>query len=417
VASETDQHPIAVIGAGIAGISCASFLQRDGHRVVVIDPRDPGTACSFGNAGMISPGQCIPAALPGMLAKVPKWLSDPLGPLAVKPAYFPRALPWLLRWIRAGRMDQVRRSAVAMRALHGPVFDLYRELLGAAKMAELIRVKGQLYVWRTLEPSATERIADALRIEHGVRAEPIPAEQLRQMEPDLAPDYKRGLFFPDNGYTINPGRLVQTLAEDVARGGGRFVKATARGVAAADGRVTAVETEVGAVPVSGVVISAGAWSDDLARHVGNRLPIESERGYHVMLPHAGIDLRNKISNRNDLYGMTPMEHGVRISGTVEIAGRDAPMDERRAQVMLTQARRMFPALRDEGMSIWMGCRPSLPDSLPVIDRSARYANAWLACGHSHFGMTGGPMTGRVLADLVAGRPSAIDRAPYRASRF
>lgn len=409
--------PIAIIGAGIVGAACAAFLQRDGHSVLLIDERAPGEGCSFGNAGALSPDMCIPAAMPGMLRKVPGWLTDPLGPLAIRPAYFPRVLPWLLRWIRAGRMDQVQRSSAALRALHKPVFDTYRILLDTNGFNDLIRMTGQLYLWTTETKSAAELISEELRRVQGVRSQWLDAGEIRQMEPGLAPGFVRGQYFPENGYTVNPQRLVRTIVEQVVRGGGRVERRKVTGFGRGDGRVTEVATDGGPIPVSGVVIAAGAWSHRLTAQLGCRIPLDTERGYHVMLPKPGITVRNKVSNRSRMFGLTPMEHGVRLSGTVELAGVDAPPDERRAQALLTVAKQMYPGLADEGMSIWMGCRPSLPDSVPVIDRVPGLPNAIMAFGHGHTGMTGGPTTGRLVADIVAGRDSSIDLSPYRATRF
>lgn len=409
--------PVVVIGAGIVGMACAAFLRRDGRAVTVIDERGPGEGCSYGNAGSISPDMVVPMSMPGMLGKVPGWLLDPLGPLAIRPGYFPRALPWLLRWIAAGRMSRVLASAKALRSLHKPVFDTYRDLLGREAFSDLIRTAGQLYVWRTEAPTRSEQIADDLRTRYGIRTEIIPAEQLRQMEPALANDFRRGLYFPDNGHTANPQRLVRHIAEQFVREEGVLLRRKALGLEVGPDEVMAVRTSEGRVEAAAVVIAAGAWSLSLCSEIGVRVPLETERGYHVTLPDPGIEIRNKLSNRNGMFSVTAMEDGVRFAGTVEIAGLDAPPMEERAQVLLRQARAMFPGIRTDGYKTWMGFRPSMPDSVPVIDRAPGMKNAFLAFGHGHTGVTGAPMTGRLIADLVAGRGASIDLSPYRATRF
>lgn len=411
------EQAIVVIGGGVVGVCCAVQLQREGHKVTVLEERaGPGEGCSYGNAGSISPDMVVPIAMPGMLAKVPGWLTDPLGPLAIAPRHFPRALPWLLRWVAAGRMPEVRKASAALRTLHRPVFDIYRELLGA-RFHETIHTTGQLYVWRGLNPSRPEIIAQELRAAAGVRTEAVSAEDLRQMEPGLARDFRRGLYFPDNGHTSNPGRLVRLLAEVFQSEGGRIVRGTAIGFDVRDRTVAAMRTSDGVIAADAFVVAAGAYSQRLVRLLGVSVPLESERGYHVTLPDPGIAVRNKLSNREDSFAITEMEDGIRIAGTVEIAGLDAPPVEARAHVLLRAAQRMFPGIRLDGYRIWMGHRPSTPDSVPVIDRAPGIANLHLAFGHGHTGMTGAPMTGRLIADLVAGRPSTIDRSPYGADRF
>ncbi|BBK32683.1 FAD-dependent oxidoreductase [Allostella humosa] len=406
-----------MIGAGIVGMSCATHLLRDGHQVTVIDRLPPGEGTSFGNAGMISPDTFTPIAMPGMLRKVPKWLSDPMGPLAIRWSYLPQAMPWLVRWIRAGRIDRVERAAVALRALHGPAFATYRSLLGPDGFNDLIRQRGQLYLWRTDEPSETDRIADRLRAEQGVRADPIGPDEIRQMEPSLAPGFRRGLYLPDNGSTANPHRLTVTLARNLQADGGRVLQANVTDIETGADGVRRVMTDAGPVDADLVVLAAGAWSLRVAKRFGLRVPLETERGYHVMLPNPGPVPNRPISHRSGSFSMTPMEHGLRLAGTVEIAGLDAAPDERRAHILLEQARLALPTLNAEGMQIWMGHRPSTPDSLPVIDQAPGVPGLFLAFGHGHTGLTGAPMTGRLLADLVAGRKPSIDPAPYRAGRF
>ena len=408
---------VTVIGAGIVGMAAAVALQRDGHTVTVIDSLAPGRGCSYGHGGAISPGQCIPFALPGMLHKIPGWILDPLGPMAVRWRYFPRALPWLLRWALAGRMDRVRAYSAALNGLHAPTLDGYRDILGTDTFADLFRVQGHLYLWSGSKPNAKDRISQELRETHGVRAEALDAEAIRRMEPDLAPVFQRGLFFPDNGHVVNPLRLVETLAEGFLEGGGTIRRGRVEGFEMGPDGPRALQTDAGELPVDRLVISAGAWSNRLTAKLGTRVPLETERGYHVMLPNPGVRLTAKIMNRDHMFGATLMEHGLRLSGTVEIAGVDAPPDYHRAHAVLERGRRMLPGLNDEGAEVWMGCRPSFPDSLPVIDRSPRFPSVFFAFGHGHTGMIGAPMTARLITDLIGGRPPCIDPAPYAVNRF
>ncbi len=408
---------VTIIGAGIIGVACALHLRRAGLDVVLIDSGEPGNGCSFGNGGAICPGSVVPMAMPGMLSRVPGWLLDPLGPLVVRWRYFPRALPWLLRWIRAGRMDRVETFAAALNALHGSSIDGYRDLLGDADMADLIRVHGQLLLWETEGTTASERIAQSLRDTHGIRSEVVDADMLRDMEPALAPVFKRGLLLPDNAHTVDPQGLVQRLVDRFVDSGGELLKGHVRGFEFGPQGVHRLLIDGDDREVDLLAVAAGAWSRDLAARLGSRVPMIAERGYHVRLPGFDVRLHSKIVNRTRMFGLTSLEMGLQIQGTVEIAGMNAPPDYRRAKGLLEQARNMIPGLKDEDASMWMGCRPSFPDSLPVIDRSPRHRNVFFAFGHGHFGLTGAPMTGRLITDLVLDRKPSIDPGPFRLDRF
>ena len=412
-----DPTRVVVIGAGIIGAATALVLQRDGFAVTLVDKGAPGMECSYGNGGAISPDFCVPASLPGMLKRVPRWFADPLGPLVVRWRRLPVALPWLLRWIRAGRIAQVEAASAALRALHAPSLLVYERLLGAHS-AGLIERTGQIYVWKSDRATPTEQLARALRERHGVATQALDANQIHALDPDLAPGFAKGLYFPDNGHTVNPLRLVQTMVELFEMAGGQLLRRNVVGFERNEGRVTAVACEGNApLATDNVVIATGIRSSQLVSRLGDSVPLEAERGYHVMLPDPGVRPRIKISNRDHMFGLTPMEHGLRISGTVEFAHPDAPMDERRANALLVHAKRMYPGLNGGGAKFWMGSRPSTPDSLPVIDRARKFRNVVYAFGHGHTGLTGAPMTANLVAALLADRSAPIDPSPYRLNRF
>ena len=408
---------VVVIGAGIVGATTALVLQRKGLAVTLVDRGPPGMECSYGNGGAISPDFCVPASLPGMLKRVPRWFADPLGPLVVRWQRLPAALPWLVRWIRAGDLERVREVAVALRALHAPSLARYADLLGP-RAEGLIEKTGQIYVWQSERSSPTEALARELREAQGVVAQPLSAGEIRDLDPNLAPGFVRGLYFPDNGHTVNPLRLVQTLVELFVQAGGRLERRQVAGFTLVQDRAAAVRcADASQVPADAFVVATGIRGRDLAGPLGDRVALEAERGYHAMLPDPGVRPRIKISNRDHMFGLTPMEHGVRISGTVEFAGPDAPMDERRARALLVHAKRMYPGLNDAGAQFWMGSRPSTPDSLPVIGRARRAANVVYAFGHGHTGLTGAPVTADLVHALVTAAPPPLDPAPFRASRF
>lgn len=413
---ENSSKRAVVIGGGIIGATTALKLQRAGLSVSLVERNNPGEGCSFGNGGAISPDVCVPIALPGMLRKVPRWLFDPKGPLVLRWGYLPKALPWLLRWIRAGREDRVREVSHALRALHAQSYVMYEELLGERAQG-LIEMTGQIYAWRSEQPAASEAFSQALRAEFGIEVQSLDTATLQGMEPDLCKSFRSGLFFPENGHTLNPLRLVQTLVTLFEQAGGRVLRETVRGFDVADGKATAVLFDKGHLDSDLFVLAAGIDSGTIARKLGDRIPLQAERGYHVMLPNSGIAPRIKISNRESMFGMTPLETGVRIAGTVEIASPDAPMDEARAHAMLDHARNMYPGINTEDATYWMGSRPSIPDSLPVIDRSSRHDNVIYAFGHGHFGLTGAPMTAELVTSRILGRPGPVPHEPYELKRF
>jgi D-amino-acid dehydrogenase len=407
-----------VIGAGVAGLSVALYLQRAGVAVTVIDPSPPAGGASYGNAGMISADTAVPIALPGMLGKVPGWLTDPLGPLSVHPSYFPKALPWLLRWIAASRMPRVLEISDAMRALHRQAFDCWKELLGQQKFYELIRPVGQVHVWEDANESPSAALERQLRERQGIKSEVLGPEDLQQMFPGMSRNVKRGVLVPGNGFTINPQRLVQTLGELLIEAGGEIVAERAMKIIPNGGGTGyAVMTNIGYRAADKIVLAAGAWSQRLLDPLGIKVALETERGYHVMLPSPGVNVKTTISNKSRSFGVTPMEHGLRLAGTVEIAGLEAPPDERRAKVLMENAKTMFPELDTRDYKLWMGFRPSTPDSLPILGEAPGRPGLYFMFGHGHFGMTGSPPSGKLVSQMITGASTGIDPAPYSPNRF
>jgi glycine/D-amino acid oxidase-like deaminating enzyme len=411
------QHGAIVIGAGVAGLSTALYLQRAGVAVTVIDPLPPAGGASFGNAGLLSPDTAVPIALPGMLRKVPGWLLNPLGPLSVTPGYFPRALPWLLRWIEAGRLDRVIAISDAMRALHRESLACWQELLGPALYGELIRPLGQVQVWEGDAETANSGVERQVRERHDIRSEALTADDLRQMFPGISREVTRGLLVPGNGHTVSPQRSVGALGELFRQAGGSLINERAMKLIPRDGGGWMVMTNLANRSTEHVVVAAGAWSRQLLDPLGIKVALETERGYHAMLFDPEITPALPISNKTRAFGVTPMEDGLRVAGTVEIAGLEAPPNEERAKILVQHAKRMFPALSGAKVRYWMGFRPSTPDSLPILGPAAARPGLHFVFGHGHFGMTGGPPSGRLVARLITGQAPGLDPAPYAAQRF
>lgn len=409
-----------VIGAGIVGVCAANALLDAGFEVEMIDPALPGSPeqCSYGNAGGICPGSCIPNAMPGMLKQIPKWLADPEGPLHVRLAYLPQALPWLVRFLATTRRARVEEISAAMRSLHRLSFECYEPLIREAGCEDLLQKRGQLFVYEAADGPEQSAYSLGLRRHHGVKVEILNQDEVRQLEPALAPIFKRGVYLPEQGQCPNPGRLVAKIAELAVAKGARLTRAKATGFRFGPSGPVAVLTDAGERPADQIVLAAGAWSGNLARQLGSRIPLETERGYHVMVKGADTGLRIQTISAERKFVASPMEEGLRLAGTVEFAGLDAPPNMARADILLRQAKFMFPNMDTSGeVTRWMGHRPGTPDSIPVIARAPRHRNAIFAFGHGHQGLIGGAITGRLVAELATERPSSIDLAPFRPDRF
>lgn len=408
---------ITIIGAGIVGIATACYLRRDGHEVTVVDMRPPGEYCSFGNAGILSPGSCVPLATPGILWKVPGYIADPLGPLAVRWPYLPRAMPWLCRFVAASQPDRVESIADALRSLLRQTFDAYEPLVKHAGVADLIRRTGYLVVYETRAAYRGDAIAWKLRRERGVAIQELDAAEIKRRVPQLAGSYEVGLYLPEQGYCANPERLTKSLAAQFVRDGGTLLQREVRDIeVGADGPRTLV-TDAGNVPVETLVVCAGAHSNEFSAKFGDMVPLEAERGYHVTYSDPRVELPLPVFLPEYKFFVTPMEMGLRIAGQSEFAGVDAKPNYARADILAKHMRRILPGISAADTTQWMGRRPSLPDSMPVIGRATRFTNVYYAFGHGHVGLCGGAPTGRIIADLLAGRMPSIDVSPFRVERF
>ena len=411
-----NKQNITVIGAGIVGVATAIYLQRDGHRVTIVDKGEPGQGTSFGNAGSIAPSSIIPFALPGTLKNVPKWITDPLGPLSVSWRQIPSLLPWFLHFRSACTRERASQGAKALRSINGPSLENYTELLASAGAPDLLRHEGMLHVYRTEAGFAGSAFARQLRNEHAGEVEIVDAKRIHDIEPTLDDGYKLGFFLRDNGHVRSPWRVVDVLAKHFVANGGTIVRAAVERIDAANGRVT-VKTDTGEIGGDHVVVSAGAASPRLVGGLGITVPVAPERGYHIEIPDPGVNVRVPVTDAEGKFVAAPMEGGLRFAGTSEFARADAPPNWGRTEALAKLAPTMFPGVNVDGYRQWMGTRPSTPDSLPVIGRAPRAPRVWLAYGHGHFGLMSAPATGQVISDLIAGRAPRLDIDPFRPDRF
>ena len=409
---------VLVIGAGIVGLAIALRLQQEGRQVTVIDRKGVAAEASRGNAGAFAFTDILPLASPGLLRKAPLWLLDPLGPLSIAPAYLPRIAPWLFHFWRASFPERVKASAAAQAALMDLSIVETDAMLAAAGASDMLRSDGVLHLYESEAELAASQPGWQARADHGIAFTHLHgAQAIAELQPGLSPMLVAATFLPAWKTITDPLLLALALARRFTELGGRLRRG--------DALALEPETDGVVVPVAGaqrmtaqrVVVAAGAWSHRLARTLGERIPLETERGYNTTLPVAAFDLKRQLTFGGHGFVVTPLACGVRVGGAVELAGLDARPNYGRSAVLLAKAKRFMPGLATEGGTQWMGFRPSLPDSLPAIGAAARDARVTYAFGHGHLGLTQAAATARLVADLMAGRPSALDLAPFRPQRF
>jgi len=408
---------IVVIGAGIVGLATAMQLQMDGHGITLVDPNEPASGCSYGNAGYLSLANIFPPSSTESLFKLPKMLADPLGPLVIRPSHVPRFLPWGAEAALATRANAFARNVEAMSRLILPAIEAYAPLLKAAGAQHLLARSGALIVARTEAGLlARGKRMPELR-SYGVEVDRITAEAVFDLEPGLSREIVGAIHYPGAVHCLDPQGLGRYFADHLLRNGARHLRAGVLRMRP-DGRGGwFLDTTGGVVAAEAVVVSAGYRSDEVLRGFGYRIPLEAERGYHLMLPAPEVTLNRVVSMAEAFFVATPMRHGLRLAGTAEFASRDAPMNERRATMMYDLARPYLPGLSKQGAQPWMGNRPSLPDGLPAIGQARGASNLFYCFGHNHNGLMQAAISGKIVADLVAGRKGAIDPAPYRLERF
>lgn len=408
---------IIVVGAGIVGASTALALQHDGHKVTLVDREAPCAGASFGNAGAIVNASCAPTAMPGIFFDALRTLGQPLSPLTIRPAYFCKILPWLIRFVLESRRSRVSENARNLHALTRRSNQGWRELTRDTRLAELIHDGGWLTVYESERSFAKSSDERELKDANNVPYEILSAADIRGLEPNLAPIFERGIFRRDSLWISDPQKMVQGMVDLLIARGGKYRQFDAQSIDF-QGQQVILKNTSATILADKVIIAAGAWSKSLARQVGDRLPLDTERGYHLMLPARNNRLLNRpVMNAELTFVLVPMESGLRLAGQDELAGVDAAPDYRRIRQLLPEAKRMLPGIEGTEESVWMGCRPSLPDSLPVIGFARRSRNVLYAFGHQHLGITLGPATGLIIADLVAGRDPGIDLMPYRPERY
>jgi D-amino-acid dehydrogenase len=409
---------VLVIGAGIVGVATALRLQSEGRDVWLIDRERVAAQASRGNAGALAFSDILPLASAGILRQAPRWLLDPLGPLTIQPSYLPRLAPWLLRFWRASRRDRLRAGTAAQAALMALSAAETPLMLAAAGAGHMLRSDGVLHLYESEAELQASQTGWQARAEHGIAFTHLHgAQSIAAFQPGLSAAIVAATFVPEWSTVSDPLQLTLELARELERLGGRIGRADAIALSSGTDGVRVVLRDGPTIVAGRVVVAAGAWSHRLARTLGERIPLETERGYNTTLPSSAFDLKRQLTFGGHGFVVTPLACGIRIGGAVEFAGLDAPPNFARSAALLAKAKRFMPGLCTEGGTEWMGLRPSLPDTLPAIGPSATDDRVVYAFGHGHLGLTQAAATARLIADIVSGRPLPIDLVPYRPQRF
>lgn len=406
-----------VIGAGIIGTTIAYDLQKRGRRVVLLDRDGVGRGASYGNMASIAVTEFMPASRPSVWRQIPGWMLDPEGPVRVRPSYMPKLLPWFARFVAASRPSKLRQLEAEGAVLCKRVYDDLLPLLRETGLEGELTEEGCL----SLYSDEAEFHADREHIEilerFGFPHRRLTGAEARELEPELSEKIGIAVLFPQNRSLRDPFRLVESLAGRFAALGGAVRRGTVTGFERS-GRVTAVRLAEGEpVAADEVVIAAGAHSGRLSKMLGEPMPLETERGYHTQIMSPGISMRHSIIWPARAFMVTPTAGGIRVGGTVEMAGLDAAPDYRRAKITVRRARTALPNLRCEDFSEWMGHRPAFPDTIPVMSASTRTPGVFYATGHGHLGVTYAATTARLMGDLITGVTPPVDMRPYRIDRF
>ncbi|HZG19004.1 MAG TPA: FAD-binding oxidoreductase [Herbaspirillum sp.] len=416
---------VVIIGTGAVGLMSAIHALDQGLQVSLLDFNEAGSeeASSYGNAGWLSSHSVIPPVEPGMWKKVPGYLIDPLGPLSIRWRYLPRLTPWLLRNLASARRERIRSTARALRTLVADARNLHLQVAQRAGVAHLIDTSGVLHVYRSRRHFDNDAFGWGVRRELGIAWQELEGESLRRREPDLDPAFAFAVHVDEAGHCKNPGAYMQALQAYVLARGATRITGRASGFRVEQGRLKAVLTEQGEIACDAAVIAAGARSKALAAAAGDRVQLESERGYHAVIRGQQLQATARTPMMVSEFKViaTQMETGLRIAGQVEFASFEAAPDWRRGEIMRDIALKLFPGLprtlAPEDVRFWLGRRPSTPDGMPCIGPASTSRDIIHAYGHGHIGLGCSARTGRIVAQLLTGQTPEIDLAPFSAQRF
>ena len=408
---------VVIVGAGIVGVSTAIWLQRDGHNVILIDRMGPGEGTSHGNGGVLASCSIIPVTVPGLLRKAPGMLFSPNQPLFLKYRYLPKLLPWLVRYLRHSNAASVRHRAAALTNIIGDSLADHQALSAGTGAEKWVVPSDYLFLYNDMAHYEGDAFGWAVRREHGFEWDILQGKEFQEYDPVFGPEIGCAARLSNHGRIADPGRYVKDLAAHAERNGAKIIKADVQDVVRENGQVTGVRAGGETIGCDVAVIATGVWSKELAGRLGVNVPLESERGYHLELWEPSVMPRSPVMVASGKFVVTPMDGRLRLAGVVEFGGLDAPPSRAPFELLERNIRAAIPGITWKRTVEWMGHRPSVADSIPVIGEAPGARGTFFGFGHDHVGLTGGPKTGRILAQLIDGKTPNIDLAPYRADRF
>ena len=407
---------VGVVGAGIQGVCISLFLVKKGFEVTLIDRDEPGkNSASYGNAGHLSPYASVPMNRPDVLFDVPAMLLSTTGPLALKWNYVPKMIPWFLKFIKYCNRKSMMHTAKYMHQILDLALPAYDELFQDIDISGLVESRGIIYFWTDKDLKSRE-LEINIRKELGVEQQLLTPDEIYDLEPNIRKVYHGGVYYPSARHTRNPRKILLKLFDLFLKRGGKFKKQNVETINFSFNGNPIIKTNLNSYPFDKAVISCGAFSKQLTDQVDEKIPLDTERGYHVHFKGHDHLLSRPVIFLNRGFGITPMEQGLRVVGTVEFGGLDNPLNKKRILNLVNNAKYLFPEL-SEHHDEWLGFRPSLPDFLPVIGPSKNYKNLFYAFGHHHLGWTLGAITGKIIAGMLAGENTNLNLTPYSSLRF
>lgn len=409
--------PIVIIGAGIVGVSVAIWLQREGREVVLIDRAGPGEGTSYGNGGVLASCSIVPVTVPGLLRKAPAMLLDPEQPLFLRWSYLPKLTPWLIRYLRHCKLEEVERIAAALLPIVGDSLADHQALAAGTGAEKWIVPSDYLFAYRDRSHYEGDAFAWSIRRAHGFEWEELEGPSFKRYDAIFSDEIGFVARVPGHGRIADPGQYVRDLATHAEREGARVIKADVADFVCDASRVVGVRAGGETFPCATAIVATGAWSGPLVDKLGLKVPLESERGYHIDLWGANKTPRSPVMIASGKFVATPMRDRLRLAGIVEFGGLCAGPSRAPFALLFNQIRAAIPGIAWREAEEWMGHRPAITDSIPLIGEVPGLRGAYLGFGHHHIGLTGGPKTGRLLAQLVSGQRPNIELAPYAPSRF
>ena len=408
---------IAIIGAGIQGVCNALFLQKKGIDVTLFDKDEPGCAASYGNAGHFSPYASLQLNRSDVLSDVPAMLLSSRGPLALKWNYFLKMLPWFSKYIMSCSEKKMMHTAKYMHQILDISLDAYDELFSDINLDGLVEKKGIMYVWEK-KGIKSRKIEIDIREKLGVKQKILNPKEVHDLEPNLKPFYEGGVFYEYARHARNPKKIIEKLFADFLKKGGKFKKTNINNINFKDQKPILI-TENKKLLFDKVVIACGAFSKKLTDKLDEKIPLDTERGYHVHFKNYSNLLSRPVVWADRGFGITPMEQGLRVVGTVEFGGLENPLSKSRIKNLILNAKDMLNGLpeNEDHEDEWLGFRPTLPDFLPVIGKSKNYNNVYYSFGHHHLGWTLGAISGKIVSKMILGEKTNLDLSPYSSSRF